>query len=1186
MKKRILSMITAGAITVSAVPIIPYASAEGPIISYDFEDSLLPELKGGAVITDDGKWGKGLYLDGVDSYALLPESILSSEMTVSAWVKLDKLNTWGRLFDFGEGTSNYFFFAPYSGGASRAEAAGAVSTDTMDSTEDTSKIWVHYAVTVDKNEMKLYKNGVLINSKTGLKQDLSKIKNTLNYIGKSQYSTDAYLAGTIDDFEVYDKVLSQTEIRDMVSEHLDSGDLQSLINAYKIQDHKLILGNKIILDSYLGKDLSLEWTSDSPDIINAETGEVIPSDKLAEVKLTLTARSKDKSLSETYTVYVPGKSESPFKVTVDASDRSKGISDNMWGLFFEDINSSADGGLYAELIQNRSFEFPEALYSWEAENAEINLKTDSPIHENNPQYVQVTSKSGAIISNDGFMGMSVKQDENYDFSMYVKGDYAGKIIAKLVDENGSAIGFKEITPDVTAEWSKINAVIPCSKTTSNAKLQLVFDKGSIDVDMISLFPESTYKNRKNGLRADMVSALEELNPKFLRFPGGCIVEGQTLDVAYNWKDTVGDVACRKQTVNIWNTSAAEPYYMTYGLGFYEYLLLCEDLGMDAIPILNCGMACQVRSGGKTTEAYMTPLDEIDKYVQDAIDFIYFANGTDMNNEWVALRTQMGHPDPFNIKYIGIGNEQYGSEYFKRYEIFAKAIREEFPDMELNLVTTSGTASSGTSNDLAWSWVNANNEYADFMDEHYYETADWFRNHIYRYDNYSRDTAKVFLGEYASKGNAWYNALSEAAYMTGLERNADVVRMASYAPLFAKYGNTQWTAANLIWFDNDGIVKTPNYYVQKLFAGNKGDYSLDTSTEITGYEDDSLSGGIALGTWKTQAEFKDVKVVSADGEVLFEDGFDSQRWIKTNGNWSVNDEVLSQTSEEESCLSYINADWRDYTMTLKAKKTGGNEGFLIGAALKDSDNLFWANIGGWSNTATKMQQVTNGAANTISNVAEQDFVSAATVENDIWYDIQIDVTADSITAYLNGEKVCEYHKKESYGPVCVSSVYEKSSGDVILKLVNLADDEVSVSIILDNAGTILPDAKLTVIAADTSLLNTKDNPDAVRPEEKTLKVASNFSYDAPADSLSVIRISSEQTLYAEDQEGNRISTVSAGTPLKIVSDNSKVLVSSYDSNGILRGVTTANPGDMFSADALTAKVTICSMDGNVFYIDII
>ena len=624
----------------------------------------------------------------------------------------------------------------------------------------------------------------------------------------------------------------------------------------------------------------------------------------------------------------------------------------------------------------------------------------------------------------------------------------------------------------------------------------------LDVDMVSLMPEDTYKG--HGLRKDLMEQLEAMHPKFLRFPGGCAVEGQTMDTAWNWKDTIGDVSERKEMINIWNPSATEPYMMTYGLGFYEYFQMCEDLGMEPVPILNCGIACQVRNGSATDEEHLVPMDKLQPYIDDALDLIEFANGTDESNEWVQKRIQMGHKKPFNMKYIGIGNEQYGDIYFERYEEFAKQIHEKYPD--INLVTTSGTASSGSSNDLAWNWANEHEELADRMDEHYYETADWFRQHAYRYDNYRRDTnTKVFLGEYASKGNAWYNALSEAAFMTGLERNADVVRMASYAPMFAKYGNTQWSAADMIWFNNSDYVLTPNYYVQSLFSNNQGNYSLPTEVKLNGIEkDDALQGGVAVGSWGTHNEFKDIEVKTENSTVTV----DKSEWETTNGDWSIDDNgVISQMSDNTGAVCYYaSPDMRNYTLTLKARKLSGGEGFQIGVAADDAFNYYRVNIGGWGNTTAKVQHIVNGVSSSSGNVAEQSYVGNVHINDNEWYDVTVEVTDDEIKAYLNDEFICSYKKPKEYGPVYSSSVYDEETGDVIVKVVNTMDSDVNIGMNVSGETVTSNIAKTTVMSGDTNLENSLDNKNAIVPKEIELTNASNnFTYNAPADSFSIIRL---------------------------------------------------------------------------------
>ena len=1104
MKKQLIAAAAAMALTVTSLPAVTIAAdnAPKPVLQYTFDGKkeLADEngknelkLSGGASVSGDGNKGNALLLDGVDGYVQLPSDIMSDSMTITAWVKINRFTTWGRVFDLGTDSNNNFFFAPYSGGASRAEMKTPTGVDTMDCEQETEKDWVHYAVTVSGDTISYYRNGRLIKSKSGITQKLSDIKNELNYIGKSHYDGDAYLAAAVDDFRVYDEALDRNEICNVMADGEISPEI--LIKSYAIEDGQIITGDKIDLPK-LG---ALTWyENDNLGLIDVETGAVKHNENTEKVTL---AADVDGVLQE-YTVYVTGTNENPYTINIDASDRSKDVSDIMWGLFFEDINSAADGGLYAEMVQNRSFEMDDPLYSWET-SGDVTVNTENPLNENNPTYITIAANSS--IANDGFAGMVLKAGEKYDFSMYVNGESEFSIFAG----HGVATNIKSENKD---GWQKVTATINAQQTSDDTLLIINnIGENDVDVDMVSLIPQDTYKG--HGLRKDLMEQLEAMHPKFLRFPGGCAVEGRTMDEAWNWKDTIGDVSERKEMINIWNPSATEPYMMTYGLGFYEYFQMCEDLGMEPVPILNCGMACQVRSGSATDEEHLVPMDELQPYIDDALDLIAFANGTDENNEWTKKRIEMGHSEPFNLKYIGIGNEQYGEIYFERYAEFAKQIHEKYPD--INLITTSGTASSGNSNDLAWNWANDNTELADLMDEHYYETADWFRQHVYRYDNYRRDTnTKVFLGEYASKGNTWYNALSEAAYMTGLERNADVVRMASYAPMFAKYGNTQWSAANMIWFNNDDYVLTPNYYVQSLFSNNQGDYSLMTEVKLNGIEkDDTFHGGVAVGSWGTHNEFKDFTLQTNSGDIDISPKNGS--WTTERGEWSVNDEgALVQSSDETGSIALYDIPSADkYTLSLKAKKTAGGEGFQIGVAAEDAKNYYRVNIGGWGNTTAKIQHIVDGISAEVGNVAEQSYVGSVHINDNEWYDVKVDVSDYEIKAYLNGEFICSYTKPQNYGPVYASSVYDEETGDVIVKVVNTIDSDVNVGINVDGVDSISNVAKTTIMSGDTSLENSLENKSTIVPVEGEITNAGNsFTYAAPADSFSVIRLSTDSAAH--------------------------------------------------------------------------
>jgi len=533
-----------------------------------------------------------------------------------------------------------------------------------------------------------------------------------------------------------------------------------------------------------------------------------------------------------FSIYGFSQSNSAEKIyTIDADKIKAHIQPTMYGIFFEDINMAGDGGVYAELVKNRSFEFSAPLMGWkevkeQGASGSILILNRGAENPNNPRFIQVNSKSAAGygLINEGFHGMGIKKNNRYNFSVLVKlPETAGvSLQIELVNKTGEIIGHTTVLPS-SKEWKKYSASFIATETEPKASLKvLVKGKGSVDLDMISLFPQDTWRQRPGGLRADLVQKLADMKPGFLRFPGGCIVEGRELDTRYQWKRTIGDVANRKMIVNRWNTEFAHrpspDYFQSFGLGFFEYFQLAEDIGASPLPIINCGMACQFNS------CELVPINQLGPYVQDALDLIEFANGS-VNTPWGKKRAQLGHPKPFNLKMMGVGNEQWGPQYIDRYKIFEKAIHAKYP--QIKLVSSLGPNPDGE----VFDYLNKTfrEQKANILDEHYYRAPEWFLQNAKRYDNYDRKGPKIFAGEYAAQSvaiaspenkNNWQCAMSEAAFMTGLERNADVVNMASYAPLFAHVEGWQWTP-DLIWFDNLQSFGTPNYYVQQLYSLNKG-----------------------------------------------------------------------------------------------------------------------------------------------------------------------------------------------------------------------------------------------------------------------------------------------------------------------------------------------------------------------------
>lgn len=511
-------------------------------------------------------------------------------------------------------------------------------------------------------------------------------------------------------------------------------------------------------------------------------------------------------------------------LTVETNRKGAPIQSTMYGIFFEDINFGADGGLYAELIKNRSFEFDHAFTGWTL-FGDVTVQTKSPCFDRNPHYARLVHRNmltGTGLENEGFTGIGIKAGEKYDFSLYARTVKNGpvKLRLELVNSKNDIFETKELTIEGNG-WRKFNVVLTPGQTEVKSRLRLtMLTEGAIDVEHISLFPQQTFNNRSNGMRADLAQALKDLKPGVFRFPGGCIVEGTNLATRYQWKNTIGPVENRPVNINRWNYTFAykkfSDYYQSYGLGFFEYFQLSEDIGAEPLPVLNCGLSCQYENSDPKQNC---PVDELQPYIDDALDLIEFANGP-ATSKWGKIRSEMGHPAPFNLKMIAVGNEQWGTLYTERLEPFVKAIRAKYPEMKI--IGSSGPQAEG--DDFDFLWPEMKRIKVDLVDEHYYRSPEWFLSNASRYDSYDRKGPKVFAGEYAchapNRENSFLSALAEAAFMTGLERNADVVHLCTYAPLFAHVDAWQWRP-DLIWFDNLTHVKTPNYYVQQLYGHNAG-----------------------------------------------------------------------------------------------------------------------------------------------------------------------------------------------------------------------------------------------------------------------------------------------------------------------------------------------------------------------------
>jgi alpha-L-arabinofuranosidase len=534
--------------------------------------------------------------------------------------------------------------------------------------------------------------------------------------------------------------------------------------------------------------------------------------------------------------------EVPVRVRVDLARPTHAVSPLLHGIFFEDINYAADGGLYAELVQNRSFEHAEGLFAWGTVNrggaGEVTLETAEPLNGKNPRYARLRVREpgkGFGLANYGFGGMAFRAGEDYLVAVRARSSASGaapaltSLTAILEDETGRPLGTCALA-GISGAWGKVEGTIRAGSPTAHGRLVLLAGAaGEVDVDVVSVFPVHTFKQRRNGLRADLAQAIADLKPAFMRFPGGCIVEGRDLPNRYQWKDTIGDIAARPQNWNRWQDAirgqTAPQYYQTYGLGFFEFFQFCEDIGAAPVPIVNCGMACQYQS------KQLVPLEQLDPFVQDALDLVEFANGP-ADSPWGAKRAAMGHPEPFHLKMLGVGNEQWGEDYFARYEVFARALKAKHP--EIQLVTTAGPGVDDGHWRLAWEKFRAGTP-GDIVDEHYYRPPQWFLENATRYDAQPRPGPKIFAGEFAAhdgrapRRSTLRAAIAEAAFMTGLVRNSDIVTMSSYAPLLAKADAFQWTP-DLIWFDNTRVYGTASYQVQALYSRHRPDEALPVQVE--------------------------------------------------------------------------------------------------------------------------------------------------------------------------------------------------------------------------------------------------------------------------------------------------------------------------------------------------------------------
>lgn len=779
-------------------------------------------------------------------------------------------------------------------------------------------------------------------------------------------------------------------------------------------------------------------------------------------------------------------------VNVDTNP-TKTVSPDLYGIFFEDINNAADGGLYAELIRNRSFEDDsKAIPTWTVNGASYQLITKGLLNKAQGHALELTFNGSKLqtLTNDGFWGINAVQGRSYKLSLWVKGKYKGTVKAQLVSADGKTVYAEApVNGKISGQWQKLTAEMKSAGNDAKAKFQLVFTgKGKIALDVVSLFPP-TFKNRPNGLRPDLAEMLYNLHPKFVRFPGGCFVEGQESPAnAFHWEKTIGPIEQREGHQNVnWG------YRTTDGIGFDEYLQMAEDLGAKPLYVVNVGLW----HGGKT------PVDSLQPWIDETLNALEYANG-DVTTKYGALRAKNGHPAPYNIEYLEIGNENnqpdpalQSDHYYERFKKFKDAILAKYPNMHL------------IGNVVAWGDDNpkwGSDEPVELLDEHYYRNPSWFTNAFHKYDTYERGKHDIYVGEYAVTqgfGNmgSLEAALGEGVYMMGMENNSDVVKMASYAPIFANLNRRVW-APDMIQFVSDRAFGTPSYYVQKMMFNNIGDKVLKVKVDNPYSYDVAYNlkpeiCQVGVGTWATQCSFKDASLTD-NGKALTGE---TVKDINIKGDWTEANGEVSQTSTETATirLNPVRFNAQNYTYKVRAKKNSGDEGFLIIFNYVDPKNYCWLNIGGWGNTQHGIEQIVNGGKGQMATASGH-------VETGRWYDVEIDVKGDSVYAKLDGKQIFATRLKPNMTPgFFATATKDSKTGEVIVKLANTNIEGTTAKVSLD--GKTLQNAKLIRLTAKNgSEENDIDHPTNVYPTSTNVPVhGDSIELEIPASSLSILRL---------------------------------------------------------------------------------
>jgi alpha-L-arabinofuranosidase len=1180
------------------------------------------------------------------SYLQLPNDLLKNVsdetgLTVSTWVYFAKgTSVWERLFDFGKGAHGpYLFLTRNLRGVCFAGSDLAVDPGKSYSNGE----WLHITMTVVGTKGGtlssagpiLYVNGEIVSDgsisqtssgtyaklRTFFKEFSEASKNGQNYIGSSQYDVDANFAGSFSDFRIYKTALTEDQVIDIMCESLTDEEILNLAKEkYLTFNTEIVTEDINFSNSLMGNKVSVAWRSDKPNIIDNK-GVVKSTDQPDGVTLTAVLSKGNISVEKSFRVSVIPKHIPPYTLTINGDDEGVDISNTLYGLFYEDINNAADGGIYAELIQNRSFESfvfdtydhksgedgkstgrnHTPLHGWTGALHQVTVMNTGGLNEhfglNDPDTnsYYITVKKGATIYNRGFsdsnqnLAMAIKDGASYDFSIWAKAKKEATITLQLQDGSNNPIS-NAVTIEIQGNtWHKYGideTIVLTGNTTAMGQLSLHFDE-EVSIDMVSLMPRDVWGaleedsstsahtnylgNPNYRLRKDLVQTLIELHPTFLRFPGGCISEGSYIwENVYDWKESVGDIELRKENFNVWG------YMMTMGLGYMEYFQLAEDLNATPLPVMACGVLCQARSD------YANPAGGSlrDMYIKNFTDLIDFAISTDFDkNEWAKLRKHMGHKAPFDLHYLGVGNENWGTEFFANFEIFKVAIDEymnnNYPGYELTIISTVGAQADDIAFQEGWKFLSGNykgstnirftdgissteetvswyQNQSDYMetiaDEHYYRSNLYLLNNVDRYNYYDRayladgsmdesKTSKVFVGEYASTDkNTLAGAVAEAAIMTGFENNSDVVRLAATAPLFNKVltdGTYRWTP-DCIWFDDESVWRTPNYFVQQLFAKYLGTKVIKTSFETFKNGNPmrlTPHGGIEIATGNAELLIKEVTVVSNNtGEILFHQDFRRNLdplWhiIPGSSGYTINsiDGLLLKATESGRNGFYLyNEEWSNYTVNVIATKKAGKDGFIIGAGLTEieptkKDVIEY--VIGLDHTTTGVKVYKKGLEGYVLGDYSSGIVAgnlrAANYEplqENTEYTITLNYGGNTgehlICSYTDGNTLSKElnYKLEAYNDLIFHSV-TKDTKHVYIKLVNADPFNKTTRIQLQNLDVSSIGKRIT-LTTDPDLVHVPNvngkNDEKVTPAEEVLSLTSNsISMELTSNSVTIL-----------------------------------------------------------------------------------